>query len=62
MIVPLDTAAAIAEVKPATIRQWVRRGHIRRYGDGYETAELLHWIDSIRNNAMLQLRTEGVAP
>jgi hypothetical protein len=45
MIVPLDTAAAIAGVKPATIKKWVQRGHINDYPGGYETAEILHWID-----------------
>ena len=45
MRVPLATAAAIAEVQEATVKKWVRRGLINEYPDGYETAEILHWID-----------------
>lgn len=48
MRVPLDTAAAIGEVDKATIRQWVYRGHINRYPDGYETVELLLWLEQTR--------------
>jgi hypothetical protein len=45
MHVPLATAASIAQVKPATIRKWVQRGHIGDYPDGYDVKELLLWLD-----------------
>lgn len=45
MIVPLGTAAAIAEVQAATIRQWVHRGHISAHPGGYDVLEILHWLD-----------------
>lgn len=53
MRVPLDTAAAIGQVEKATIRKWVERGHIGRYCDGdpggeYETYEILHWVEQVR--------------
>jgi len=54
--VPLDIAAAIGEVNKATIRQWVNRGVINRYTDGYEVAEILLWVDQERNSTMLQVR------
>jgi hypothetical protein len=56
MRVPLDTAAAIAEVKPATVRQWVHRGIIRRYDDGYDVTEILLWLDQHRSPFGLRLR------
>lgn len=55
--VPLDVAASVAEVKPATIRKWVERGIIRRFDDGYDLSELLHWIDT-RNRNMAELATK----
>jgi hypothetical protein len=45
MIVPLGTAAAIAEVQPGTIRQWAHRGHIADHEGGYDTLEILLWLD-----------------
>jgi hypothetical protein len=42
--VPLELAAHHAGVKPGTIRLWVHRGHIRRYDDGYDLAEITAWI------------------
>jgi len=43
-------AANIADVKPATIRQWLVRGHLTRYPDGVDVDELMHWVDTIRND------------
>jgi hypothetical protein len=59
--VPLDIAAKIAEVRPGTIRQWVNRGVINRYEDGYETAEILLWIDHERSQMMYEVRM-GLSP
>lgn len=52
MSIRVDTAVAanIAQVKPATIRQWIARGHVTRHHDGIDADELLTWIDTIRNN------------
>lgn len=46
MRVPLDAACAVAEVQPATIRQWVARGLISRTADGYDLVEILEWLDT----------------
>jgi hypothetical protein len=56
ILVPLAVAASVAEVQPATVRQWVARGIITRYPDGYDLTELLHWIDT-RNRNMAELAT-----
>jgi hypothetical protein len=31
---------------PGTLRQWVRRGHIRRTDDGYDLASIAEWLDT----------------
>jgi len=59
--VPLDIAAAIGEVNKATIRQWVNRGVINRYTDGYEVAEILLWVDQERSQWAVDMR-QGLTP
>jgi hypothetical protein len=48
--VDLSQACSIAQVKPGTIRQWVNRGVVVRYPDGYDVYELLLWLDQTRND------------
>jgi hypothetical protein len=33
----------------ATLRQWVRRGHIRKTGDGYDLASIAAYLERRRN-------------
>lgn len=47
--VDTNTAASIAQVQPATIRQWVRRQLVTRHIDGIDVDELLTFVDTIRN-------------
>lgn len=54
--IPLDIACKVASVTPATIRQWVHRGCINRYTDGYEIAEILLWIDQERSQWAMDMR------
>lgn len=35
-------------VSPHALRQWVRRGHVRRYPDGYDLCEVLHYVAAER--------------
>ena len=51
--VPLDVAAQIAEVSKHAIVAWRKRGHIRRYHDGYDIQEILDRLDS-RHPAMVE--------
>lgn len=51
--VPLDIACKIAGVKPGTIRRWVHDDRIKRYDDGYDLTELLHWIDQRTTTSLL---------
>lgn len=48
--VPVDVAARIAGVTPATIRQWARRGQLTRYPDGFSVAEILTRLDTRKVN------------
>ena len=43
--VPLSDAATICGVKPPTIRAWAREGRVVKYEDGYDTTELLLWLE-----------------
>jgi predicted site-specific integrase-resolvase len=43
--VPLNDAATICGVKSATIRAWAREGRVVKYPDGFDTTELLLWIE-----------------
>jgi len=52
--VNLSQACSIAEVKPGTIRQWVNRGLVVRYPDGYDVHELLLWLDQTRDEGKAQ--------
>lgn len=40
---------AVAGVKPATVRQWITRGHLTRHVDGFDPDELILWVETIRN-------------
>lgn len=48
---PLTASAAAVErvldVKAATLRQWVRRGHVRKHGrDEYDVADVITYLNS----------------
>jgi hypothetical protein len=61
MRVTRKVAAKIAEVRPRTINQWVHRGVINRYDEGYEVAEILLWLRQERSQFAMDLRA-GLSP
>jgi hypothetical protein len=51
-LVPATLAAHSADVRPGTLRQWARRGHISPPTGGlYDLDEITTWIDQHRNTA-----------
>jgi hypothetical protein len=48
--VPADLALELLRqegipLRPASLRNWTRRGHIRRYSDGYDLVEITRYLD-----------------
>lgn len=43
---PLDLAAEVCGVRPATLRRWALDGHVSRYWDGFDFDEIVAYRDT----------------